>query len=42
VFFCGLWYVDELVRTAQGWRIRERVEEKCYFHNVPSDFAVQS
>jgi ketosteroid isomerase-like protein len=42
VFTCGLWYVDELVRTAQGWRIRERVEEKCYFHNVPSDFAVQS
>ena len=42
VFYCGLWYVDKLVRTAQGWRIRERVEEKCYFHNVPSDFAVLS
>ena len=42
VFTCGLWYVDRLVRTPEGWRIRERVEEKCYFHNVPSDFAVQS
>ena len=42
VFYCGLWYVDKLVRTAQGWRIRERVEEKSYFHNLPTDFAVQS
>ena len=42
VFFCGLWYLDRLVRTPKGWRIRERVEEKCYFHNVPADFAVQS
>jgi len=42
VFYCGLWYVDRLVRTPAGWRIRERVEEKCYFHNVPSDFAVES
>jgi len=42
VFTCGLWYVDRLVRTPQGWRIRERVEEKCYFHNVPGDFKVQA
>jgi hypothetical protein len=42
VFTCGLWYLDELVRTPDGWRIRKRVEEKCYFHNVPRDFAVQS
>jgi hypothetical protein len=42
VFYCGLWYVDALVRTPRGWRIRERVEEKCYFHNVPNDFAVQA
>ena len=27
---CGLWYVDKLVRTADGWRIKERVEEKVY------------
>ena len=38
VFFCGLWYRDRFVRTPAGWRIRERVEEKCYFHNLPPDF----
>jgi SnoaL-like domain len=27
---CGLWYVDKLVRTPVGWRIKERVEEKVY------------
>lgn len=27
---CGLWYVDTLVRTPDGWRIRERVEEASY------------
>ncbi|MCA9511977.1 MAG: nuclear transport factor 2 family protein [Myxococcota bacterium] len=37
VFVCGLWYVDELVRTADGWRIRQRVEERCYVDNMPSD-----
>ena len=42
VFFCGLWYRDVLLRTPEGWRIKERHEEKSYFHNVPSDFAVPS
>ena len=28
--FCGLWYNDRYVRTAAGWRISERIEEKCY------------
>ena len=37
VFVCGLWYVDELVRTEAGWRIAERVEERCYVDNMPSD-----
>ena len=40
VFFCGLWYRDVLVRTPDGWRIKERVEEKSYFHNLPADFEV--
>jgi hypothetical protein len=40
VFYCGLWYVDKFVRTPQGWRIKERVEEKSYMHNVPADFTV--
>ena len=35
VFYCGLWYVDELVRTPDGWRITKRVEEKSYVHNMP-------
>ena len=35
VFYCGLWYVDELVRTPEGWRITKRVEEKSYVHNMP-------
>ena len=32
---CGLWYVDKLVRTAEGWRIKERVEEKVYMRVFP-------
>jgi hypothetical protein len=40
VFYCGLWYVDKFVRTPEGWRIKERVEEKSYMHNVPADFSV--
>ena len=37
MFFQGLWYEDELVRTAAGWRISKRAE--CnYFHNMPPDF----
>ena len=26
----GLWYDDEFVRTADGWRISRRVETKCF------------
>ena len=29
-YTCGLWYVDQLVRTPEGWRIAERVEERCH------------
>ena len=35
VMFLGLWYADKLVRTAEGWRMTERVEESGYTHNVP-------
>jgi ketosteroid isomerase-like protein len=35
VMFMGLWYRDIFVRTPQGWRIRERYEERAYTHNVP-------
>lgn len=41
VFFAGAWYVDEFVRTEQGWRIRRRIEECGYFHNLPEDFQAQ-
>ena len=34
--FYGLWYLDELVRTPQGWRIDQRSEEFGYQHNVPT------
>jgi hypothetical protein len=27
---CGLWYHQRLVRTAEGWRIEELTEERCY------------
>ena len=33
VFFCGLWYRDTFVRTDKGWRIKDRYEEKSFFHN---------
>ena len=35
VFTCGLWYVDEMVRTADGWRISKRVEESSYMKDMP-------
>lgn len=35
VFFLGLWYVDKYERTENGWRIKERVEEKSYDYNTP-------
>lgn len=35
--FVGLWYRDVLVRTVEGWRIRERFEERTYkFKPYPS------
>ena len=30
VMFCGLWYDDEFIRTAEGWRMSRRVEAKCF------------
>jgi hypothetical protein len=35
VFFIGLWYRDQLIRTANGWRIAARYEEMAYAHNTP-------
>ena len=36
VFYCGLWYLDKHVRTPEGWRMTERVEEACYVDAVPA------
>jgi SnoaL-like protein len=30
IMYCGLWYEDEFVRTAAGWRMTRRVEVKCF------------
>jgi len=30
ILFVGIWYVDEFIRTAEGWRMTKRVEEKCF------------
>jgi hypothetical protein len=38
VFFQGLWYRDRLIRTPDGWRIKELVEEGYWKHNVPPGF----
>lgn len=32
MLFCGGLYRDRLVRTGQGWRIRERVIDMLYMH----------
>ena len=33
VYFHGLWYEDELVRTLDGWKISSRFETPCYTHD---------
>ena len=30
VYLVGIWYVDEFIRTPEGWRMSRRVEEKCF------------
>ena len=38
VFFQGLWYRNRLVRTRDGWKIKELIEEGYWNHNVPAGF----
>jgi 3-phenylpropionate/cinnamic acid dioxygenase small subunit len=38
VFFQGLWYRNQLVRTASGWKVRELLEEGYWTHNLPENF----
>lgn len=30
VLYTGIWYLDDFVRTADGWRIARRAEEKAF------------
>ena len=32
--FVGLWYHDDWVRTADGWRITKRVQQKGFLHGL--------
>jgi hypothetical protein len=34
VLFVGLWYVDDFVRTDDGWRISARKQQKAYLHGL--------
>jgi len=34
-FFVGLWYNDDWVKTADGWKIAKRVQQAGYVHNSP-------
>jgi 3-phenylpropionate/cinnamic acid dioxygenase small subunit len=38
VVFSGIWFRDELQRTAAGWRIAARIEDLAWRHNFPGDF----
>jgi hypothetical protein len=39
VFFQGLWYRDKLIRTQDGWQLKERIEEGYWNYNLPEGFA---
>jgi hypothetical protein len=34
LLFVGLWYLDDFVRTADGWRIAARRQQKGYLHGL--------
>jgi len=40
VMLLAMWYQDELLRTAGGWRMSRRVQDGCISHNVPEHLAV--
>lgn len=35
-----LWYIDDFVRTADGWRIQKRREEFSHADNLPDGFII--
>ena len=36
MFWCGGRYIDELVRTPQGWRIKHRIDDVQYMQGFPA------
>jgi 3-phenylpropionate/cinnamic acid dioxygenase small subunit len=38
-FFCGGWYNHQLVRTAEGWRSKQLIEESAWFDRMEEAFA---
>ena len=34
IFTVGAYYIDELVRTGAGWRIKQRVEEQAFLEGT--------
>lgn len=42
IFFVGCTYVDDLVRTAGGWRIAKRVETDFWAKGAPADLIAAS
>ncbi|HWT42308.1 MAG TPA: nuclear transport factor 2 family protein [Sphingopyxis sp.] len=42
LFFVGCSYVDDLIRTAGGWRIAKRVETDFWAKGAPADLIAES
>lgn len=40
IAFSGIWFEDELVRSADGWKISARREFRAWQHNFPATFEV--
>ncbi len=38
-YLLGLWYLDEFVRTTDGWRFKTRVQQASWNFNLPPHFA---
>jgi 3-phenylpropionate/cinnamic acid dioxygenase small subunit len=38
-FFCGGWYNHQLVRTPEGWRSKQLIEESAWFDRMEEAFA---
>ena len=42
LFFVGCTYVDDLVRTPEGWRIAKRVETDFWAKDAPADLIAET